>query len=316
MSLKVKLGKVTLKNPVTVASGTFGYGKDFEDLVDLKKIGAIITKTITVNPRLGNSPPRLWETSSGMMNAIGLQNDGVDNFLKVKVPILKKLGTMIIPSISATDSKDFVYLRKCMEDAGFKSVEVNLSCPNISYATAKQKQNKKSKRNFRVKAFAQEEKATFDLVSKLRKKSKLNLIVKLSPNVTDIASIAASAEDAGADVISLVNTFLALAIDIETKKPRIANVTGGLSGPAIKPIAVRMVNDVYNTVKIPVLGMGGIITVADAVEFMIAGATAISIGTANFVDPRIAEVVAAGLEKFCKHKEIKNINQLVGSIKI
>ena len=240
------------------------------------------------------------------MNSIGLQNDGVDNFLKVKIPILNKLGTMIIPSISATEVKDFIYLLKCMEDAGFKSVEVNLSCPNIKY--------KKIEASLRSKAFAQEAKETFKVISALRKKSKLNLIVKLSPNVTDIASIAASAEDAGADVISLVNTFLALAINIETRKPRIANVTGGLSGPAIKPIAVRMVNDVYNTVKIPVLGMGGIISTEDAVEFMIAGATAISIGTANFVDPNIAEKVADGLEKYCKTKKIKNIKQIIGGM--
>ncbi|MCP4649500.1 MAG: dihydroorotate dehydrogenase [PVC group bacterium] len=313
MNLHVKLGKLKLKNPVTVASGTFGYAKEFEDLVSVKSLGAIITKTITVNPRLGNPPPRLAETASGMLNAIGLQNEGLDNFLKFKYPALKKIGTEVIVSISAQTKKDFIFLAQNLESAGVKAVEVNLSCPNISYAANNSKKNQQISR---AKSFAQDAKATYDVVSALRKKTKLTLIVKLTPNVTDITEIALAAERAGADVLSLVNTFLGMAIDVETRLPKIANITGGLSGPAIKPLAVRMVYDVARAVKIPVIGVGGIMSAEDALEFMIAGARAISVGTASFVNPKAAIEIIEGLKLYCKENKIKDINKLVGKISL
>ncbi|MFH2138311.1 MAG: dihydroorotate dehydrogenase [Candidatus Omnitrophota bacterium] len=311
MNLTVKLGKLKLKNPVTVASGTFGYAKEFADLVDLKSIGAIITKTITVKPRLGNPPPRLAETASGMLNAIGLQNEGVDNFILEKLPLLKKIGTEIIPSISATIEKDFIYLVQILEDVGVKCVEVNLSCPNIKYES---KVKTKKPGIFRTKAFAQDAQATYDVIKKLRKRTKLNLIVKLSPNVTDIVEIAQSAEAAGADALSLVNTFLGMAIDINTRSPKIANITAGLSGPAIKPLAVRMVYDAAHSVNIPVLGMGGIMNTEDALEFIIAGASAISVGTANFVNPKASVEIINGLKEYGRKNKIKDIRELVGSM--
>ena len=309
MDLSVKLGKLKLKNPVTVASGTFGYAEEFKDLVRLKKLGAIITKTITKEPRLGNPTPRLAETSSGMLNAIGLQNEGLDNFIKVKLPKLKKMGTSIIVSVSANSSADFIYCVKRLEDCGVEAIELNLSCPNIKYA----KLSKASKAKARI--FAQDAGDTYTLVNAVAKKTNTVIIAKLSPNVTDITEIAAAAQKAGADALSLVNTFSAMAIDIDTCRPRLANVSGGLSGPAIKPIAVKMVYDVYNAVKIPIIGMGGIMNADDAIEFMIAGAAAVSVGTANFVNPGVSMEVLKGIKDYCRNKKIKNINELIGTVK-
>ncbi len=309
MDLSVKIGRLKLKNPVTVASGTFGYAEEFKDLVRLKDLGAIITKTITKEPRLGNATPRLAETSSGMLNAIGLQNEGLDNFLKVKLPKLKKIGTNIIVSVSANSASEFIYCVKQLEDSGIEAVELNLSCPNIKYA----KLAKTNKAKARI--FAQDADDTYTLVNAVAKKTDAVLIAKLSPNVTDITEIACAAQKAGADAVSLVNTFSAMAIDIDTGKPRLANVSGGLSGPAIKPIAVKMVYDVFQAVKIPIIGMGGIMNADDAIEFMIAGAAAISVGTANFVNPGVSMEIIEGIRNYCKKKKLKKINELVGTVK-
>ena len=309
MDLSVKIGRLKLKNPVTVASGTFGYAEEFKDLVRLKDLGAIITKTITKEPRLGNAMPRLAETSSGMLNAIGLQNEGLDDFLKVKLPKLKKIGTKIIVSVSADSSSEFIYCVKRLEDSGVEAVELNLSCPNIKYA----KLAKTNKAKTRI--FAQDAGDMYMLVNAVAKKTDTVLIAKLSPNVTDITEIACAAQEAGADDLSLVNTFSAMAIDIDTCRPKLANVSGGLSGPAIKPIALKMVYDVTYAVKIPVIGMGGIMNADDAVEFMIAGATAISVGTANFVNPGVSMEVIDGIKNYCKKNKLKKIKELIGTVK-
>ncbi|MCG2711423.1 MAG: dihydroorotate dehydrogenase [Candidatus Omnitrophica bacterium] len=309
MDLSVKIGRLKLKNPVTVASGTFGYAEEFKELVNLEGLGAIITKTITKEPRLGNAAPRLAETSSGMLNAIGLQNEGLDNFLKVKLPKLKKIGTKIIVSVSANSAQEFIYCVKQLEDSGVEAIELNLSCPNIKYA----KLAKTNKAKARI--FAQVAGDTYTLVNALAKKTNTVLIAKLSPNVTDITEIALAAQKAGADALSLVNTFSAMAIDIDTHRPRLANVSGGLSGPAIKPIAVKMVYDVAQAVKIPIIGMGGIMNADDAIEFIIAGAAAVSVGTANFVNPGISMEVIEGIKNYCKKKKLKNIKQLIGTLK-
>ncbi len=309
MDLSIKIGKLKLKNPVTVASGTFGYAEEFKDLVKLSDLGAIITKTITKEPRLGNATPRLAETASGMLNAIGLQNEGLDNFIKVKLPKLKKMGTKIIVSVSANSAPEFIYCVRKLEDAGVEAVELNLSCPNIKYAKLKASNNEKAR------IFAQVADDTYILVSAVAKKTDVVLIAKLSPNVTDITEIAIAAEKAGADALSLVNTFSAMAIDIDTCNPRLANVSGGLSGPAIKPIALKMVYDVFKAVRIPIIGMGGIMNADDAIEFMIAGATAISVGTANFVNPGVSMEVIAGIKSYCKKKKIENLKQIIGTVK-
>jgi dihydroorotate dehydrogenase (NAD+) catalytic subunit len=312
MNLAVKLGKLKLKNPVTVASGTFGYASEFEDLVDLNSLGAIITKTITLSPKAGNKPPRLAETSSGMLNSIGLQNEGLDNFLKLKLPMLKKIKTRIIASVSANCPDDFINCVKSLEKAGVDAVELNLSCPNIKYAKLRSLSPDRSK----AMIFAQNEDDTFSLVNAVRKKTDITLIAKLSPNVTDIALIAQKAEQAGADAVSLVNTFSAMAIDINTRRPKLANISGGLSGPAIKPIAIKMVYDVAKAVRIPVLGMGGIMNASDAIEFILAGATAVSVGTVNFVNPKATMEIIDGINEYCKLNKVKDIKDLVKAVRI
>ncbi|MBU1087355.1 MAG: dihydroorotate dehydrogenase [Candidatus Omnitrophica bacterium] len=309
MQTSVRLGKLKLKNPVTVASGTFGYAQEFKELVDLNALGAIITKTITLNPRLGNPVPRLAETSSGMLNAIGLQNEGLDNFISIKLPLLQRIKTKIIVSVSANSAEEFIHCVQALEKVNVEAVELNLSCPNIKYAKLKSSKGK-------ARIFAQDENDTFSLINAVAKKTNLVLIAKLSPNVTDITGIAMAAEKAGAHALSLVNTFSAMAIDINTLKPRLANVNGGLSGPAIKPIAVKMVYDVAQAVNIPVLGMGGIMNSDDAVEFILAGATAIGVGTANFVQPNVSMEIIKGIEQYCKKNNIKDINKLIGMFRV
>lgn len=302
MNLSIKIGKLKLTNPIMVASGTFGYGEEFENLTDLNKIGAIITKTITLNPRLGNSQPRVVETVGGMLNAIGLQNDGVDYFIKYKVPFFKKLNVPLIVSISGDSVDDYVRLAKKINVIKeVSAIELNLSCPNI---------------NGRQCLISQDHASTFKTVSSVRKVYNKTLIAKLTPNVTDIVLIARAASDARADAISLVNTFLGMSIDIETRKPGLGNITGGLSGPAIKPIALRMVWQVAQKLNIPIIGIGGIMNYRDALEFIIAGAKAIQVGTANFVNPRATVEILGGIENYLKNKKIKDINKLIGSLKI
>ncbi|NQT75326.1 MAG: dihydroorotate dehydrogenase [Candidatus Omnitrophica bacterium] len=281
----ISIGKIKLKNPVMAASGTFGYAKEFEGLVDLKKLGAIVTKTITIKPRPGNPMPRVCETASGMLNAIGLQNEGVEDFIEEKLPYLSKIGVPIIVSISGDSIKEFCGLAKRLDkEKGVAGIELNISCPNIK----------------RQGLIAQDKNATYELAKKVREKTSKTLITKLSPNVTDIVEIAKAACKAGTDAVSLVNTFLGMAIDIETGKPRLANITGGLSGPAIKPIALRMVWEVARNIKKPVIGMGGIMTADDAIEFLLAGAKAVQVGTANFIEPGVCEKIIKGVEKWKK----------------
>jgi len=290
----ISIGKIKLKNPVMAASGTFGYAKEFEGLVDLKKLGAIVTKTITIKPRPGNPMPRVCETASGMLNAIGLQNEGVEDFIEEKLPYLSKIGVPIIVSISGDSIKEFCGLAKRLDkEKGVAGIELNISCPNITNHEPRTTNNE---------LIAQDKDATYELVKKVREKTNKTLITKLSPNVTDIVEIAKAACKAGTDAVSLVNTFLAMAIDIETGKPKLANITGGLSGPAIKPIAIRMVWEVAKNIKKPVIGMGGIMTADDAIEFLLAGAKAVQVGTANFVEPGVCEKIIRGIEKWKKTK--------------
>ncbi|PIW67904.1 MAG: dihydroorotate dehydrogenase [Candidatus Omnitrophica bacterium CG12_big_fil_rev_8_21_14_0_65_42_8] len=299
--LKVKIGKIKLKNPVMAASGTFGYAKEFEELVYLGEIGAIITKTITLNPRQGNFMPRICETSAGMLNAIGLQNEGIDDFIKEKMPYLSKIGSPIIVSMSGNNIDEFFILARRLDKVkNISGIELNISCPNI-----------KSKG-----LVAQDAKETYEVVKAVRKVTNKTIITKLSPNVTDIVEIAESAESAGSDAVSLVNTFLGMAIDIDTRKSKLSNITGGLSGPCIKPIAVRMVYEVSKNINIPVIGIGGIMNSDDAIEFMLAGAAAIQVGTANFIEPGICGKIVKGIEAYLKKHKIEKIEDIVGNLKI
>jgi dihydroorotate dehydrogenase (NAD+) catalytic subunit len=299
--LSVNIGKLKLKNPVMVASGTFGYAEEFKDFLNLKKLGAIVTKTITLKPKVGNPPPRTCETPSGMLNAIGMENPGVQVFLKEKLPILKKIGTPIIVSISADSDAEFQELARILNKTkGAAAIELNLSCPNL-----------------RSKVMvSQSDKATYRVVKAVRKVTALTLITKLTPNVTDIGLIAKAAAAAGSDAISLVNTFLGLAIDINTKKPKLGNITGGLSGPAIKPLALRLVWETAQAVDVPIIGMGGIMNVDDALEFIIAGASAVAVGTANFINPKATVEIIEGIKKYLFKNKIKDIKNLMGSLKI
>jgi dihydroorotate dehydrogenase (NAD+) catalytic subunit len=297
--VKVKIGKIKLENPVMVASGTFGYAKEFEKLVNLKHIGAIITKTITLNPRQGNPMPRICETASGMLNAIGLQNEGIDNFIKEKMPYLSKIGAPIIVSISGNNIDEFFILtRRLNKIKAISGIELNISCPNIKCKGL----------------VAQDKKETYEVIKTVRKTTNKTVITKLSPNVTDIIEIARAAEDAGSDAVSLVNTFLGMAIDVETGKSKLGNITGGLSGPCIKPIALRMVYEASRNIDIPVIGMGGIMNASDAIEFMLAGATAIQVGTANFIEPGVSGKIIKGIEAYLKKHKIERIQDIVGSI--
>jgi len=295
--MKIKIGKIKLKNPVMVASGTFGYAKEFEKLVNLKNIGAIITKTITLNPRQGNPMPRICETASGMLNAIGLQNEGIDDFIKEKMPYLSRISTPIIVSISGNNIDEFFILaRRLNKIKAISGIELNISCPNIKCKGL----------------VAQDKKETYEVVKAVRKTTNKTVITKLSPNVTDITEIAKAAEDAGSDAVSLVNTFLGMAIDAETGKSKLGNTTGGLSGPCIKPIALRMVYEVSRNIDIPVIGMGGIMNTIDAIEFILAGATAIQVGTANFIEPGISGKIVKGIEAYLKKHKIERIQDIVG----
>ncbi len=319
VSLAVNIGKLKLKNPVTVASGTFGYGREFADFIDLKKLGAITTKTVTLRPRLGNPPARTCETPAGMLNSIGLENPGIEVFLKEKLPALIKTGVPIIVSIaSEADPAEFITLAKRLEEVReIAAIELNISCPNIG--------GRLSVIGYRLSAasrkpqtalIAQDAKATFGVVKAVRKVTKKTLITKLTPNVTDIVEIAQAARDAGSDALALINTVYGMSVDVATRKPKITMVSGGLSGPAIRPIAVRMVWEVFQKVKLPIIGMGGIIDASSALEFFIAGATAISIGTANFVNPKVSIEVVGGIKKYLTKNKIKDIKSLIGSLKI
>ena len=302
IDLSVDIAGIKMKNPVMVASGTFGYGEEYCTFFDLSELGAIVTKSITLRPRQGNRPPRIAETPSGMLNAIGLQNVGIDAFISEKMPFLRTLGIPIIVSISGEDETEYIEIAERLSQiADVSGLEINISCPNVAKGGMQ---------------FGSDSQMTYELINSLRCATNLPLIVKLSPNVTDIVEIAKSAEQAGADALSLINTFLGMSIDIKSRKPKLGNITGGLSGPAIRPIAVRMVWQVFNVVKIPLIGMGGIMNADDALEFIIAGATAVSIGTANFVNPTTAIEVIKGIEEYMQKNEFSDINNLIGCLNV
>lgn len=295
-NLAVNIAGIKMKNPIMVASGTFGYGEEYGQLIDLNMLGAIVVKGITLLPKQGNPPPRIVETPCGMLNAIGLENVGVERFIKEKLPYLQQFNTPVIVNIAGECVEEYVELAKKL-DRLVDGLEINISCPNVARGGLQ---------------FGQDPALTYDVVSKVRQATKLPLIAKLSPNVTDIKIIAKSAEDAGGDAISLINTILGMAIDVNTKKPILANIKGGLSGPAIKPIALRMVFEVAQVVKVPIIGQGGIMNATDALEFIIAGATAIAVGTANFVDPTATIKIIEGIEDYLIKNNISRINELIG----
>lgn len=304
--MRVKIGKLELKNPVMAASGTFGYAEEFADFLDLKKLGAIVTKTITLNPRQGNPMPRTCETPAGMLNSIGLENPGLDKFIREKLPVLKKIGVPIIVSIASEgNAQEFITLVKKLDKINTVSaIELNISCPNITHQVQT------------FKLIAQDPKAAYAVVRSVRSLTGKTLITKLSPNVTDITEIACAAEEAGSDAIALINTLTGMSIDVNTRQPKIAKVIAGLSGPAIRPIAVRMVWETFQKVKIPIIGMGGIIDTPSALEFIIAGASVIAVGTGNFINPSVTVEIIQGLDKYLKKQKVNNIKELVGSLKI
>jgi dihydroorotate dehydrogenase (NAD+) catalytic subunit len=299
--LTVKIGEMILKNPVIVSSGTFGFGEEFESFFDLNHLGAIIPKGISLKPMQGNPPPRIFETEGGIINSIGLQNPGVKEFIKNKLPYYRNLKTHLIINFFGNTQKEYIELSRILDRiSGISALEMNISCPNIRKCGI---------------VFGTDPQMAYRLVRAARKATQVTLIVKLSPNVTDIASMAKSVEEAGADAVSLVNTFRAMAINIHSRKPELGNVIGGLSGPAIKPIALRMVWEVNQAVKIPIIGMGGIMNAEDAIEFILAGASAIQIGTVNLINPKAGMEILSGLKKYLMQNKITQIQKLIGAFR-
>jgi dihydroorotate dehydrogenase (NAD+) catalytic subunit len=300
MDLSVRIGSLTLKNPLIAASGCFGYGVEYADVVDLSTLGAIVSKGLFLKEREGHPAPRIVETPAGMLNAIGLQGIGARRFVDEKLPELRARGATVLVNVCGTTLDEYVEVSRIMSEAeGVAGIELNISCPNIKEGGIQ---------------FGCSLNGTFDVVNAVRKVTTLPIIPKLTPNVTDVASFARAAEDAGADAVSLVNTFLAMVLDVETRRPKISNIVGGLSGPAIRPIAVRMVYECRQAVKIPILGMGGIADARDALEFMIAGADAVQIGTANFVDPFIWSKLLDGMGAYMQRHNLARIADLVGTV--
>lgn len=300
MKTEVNIGKLTLKNPVLTASGTFGYGTEYTDFMNLSGIGGIIVKGTTLHPREGNPYPRMAETPSGMLNAVGLQNKGVDYFIEHIYPNIRHFDTQVLVNVSGSTIEDYVATaEKLNELEEIPGIELNISCPNVKQGGM---------------AFGTNCVGAESVVSAVRKAYHKTLIVKLSPNVTDITEIARAAEAAGADSVSLINTLLGMAINAETRKPLLSTITGGLSGACVKPIALRMVWQVSKAVHIPIIGLGGIMNATDAIEFLLAGATAVQIGTANFIDPAISAKVAAGINEYMRRHNIDDINELIGGL--
>ncbi len=300
--MRVSFAGLELVNPVIAASGTFGYGIEFEEIVSLDRLGAIVTKGISLEPMAGHAPPRIVQTAAGMLNAIGLQNVGVEDFVERKLPSMSRHPSCkVIVNVFGHTVNEYIGVIDRLNDAeGIAAYELNASCPNVHEGGM----------TFGADPYALEE-----LVERTKKVAIQPLIVKLSPNVTSIGQMARVCAGAGADAVSLVNTFLAMSIDAEERRPRLSNATGGLSGPAIKPIALRMVYEVARAVEIPILGMGGIVTAEDAVEFMLAGATAVQVGTASYADPRATERLAKGMESWCKSHEVAKVASLTGALK-
>jgi dihydroorotate dehydrogenase (NAD+) catalytic subunit len=302
MDLSVRIGSLTLKNPLLAASGCFGYGVEYADVVDLSSLGAVVSKGLFLAEREGHPAPRIVETPAGMLNAIGLQGIGVRRFVEEKLPELRARKATVFVNVCGTTLDEYVEVSRILSDAeGVDAIELNISCPNIKEGGIQ---------------FGCSLSGTFDVVSAVRKVTRLPVIPKLTPNVTDVASFARAAEEGGADAVSLVNTFLAMVIDVETRRPKISNIVGGLSGPAIRPIAVRMVYECRQTVKIPIIGMGGIADARDAIEFMIAGATAVQVGTANFVDPFIWPKLLDGMREYMNRHGLRRISDIVGTVDV
>lgn len=298
-NLQVRIGSMVMRNPVTTGSGTFGFGSETADLVDLSKLGAVTVKATTREPRRGNAPARIAETPSGILNAIGLQNGGIENYLAEKAPYLRRFDVPVIVNVPGEDPDDFAYVARRLTDAGAAdAIELNISCPNVSHGLD----------------YATDPRLTAQVVDAVRRVTTLPVIAKLSPNVADIRPIAKAAQDAGADGLSLVNTLIGTAIDIRKRRFRLANVTGGLSGPAIKPVALLHVWRAASVVRIPIIGMGGICTADDAVEFLLAGATAVAVGTANFINPAAPLEVAGGIADYLKTNGYEDIAQIIGAV--
>lgn len=299
--MAVEIGFLKLKNPVMTASGTFGYGEEYADYVDLNQLGGIVVKGLSLKPRMGNPPPRIMETAGGMLNAVGLQNVGVDVFIEEKLPFLRKYDVAVIANIYGESTLEYAKVAKKLSEApGVSALEVNISCPNVKKGGL---------------SFGCDPKAAAEVTRRVKAETQLPVIVKLTPNVTDITVIAQVVEEAGADAVSLINTLTGMSIDLKTRTPHLKNITGGLSGPAIKPVALRMVWQVAQKVKIPVIGIGGIMTDEDALEFMVAGASAVQIGTANFINPCATIEIIEGIRHYLRHNKIKNINDIVGTLR-
>ena len=302
MDLSVRIGPLVLKNPLMSASGCFGYGVEYADIVDLSSLGAVVVKGLFLKEREGHPPPRIVETPSGMLNAIGLQGIGARRFVREKMPELRRLGAVVIVNVCGSTIEEYVEVTRILSDCeGVAAIELNISCPNIKEGGIQ---------------FGCNLASTGEVVAAVRKATTLPLIPKLTPNVTSVSSFARAAEENGADAVSLVNTFLAMVIDVETRRPKVTNVMGGLSGPAIRPIAVRMVYECARLVKIPVIGMGGIASARDAIEFIIAGASAVQVGTANFTDPFIWPKLVSGLTDYMERHRIATVADLVGTLEI
>jgi len=302
VDLSVSIGSLRLNNPVMTASGTFGYAKEFEQLLNLERLGAVIVKGISLAPRIGNPPPRIVETSCGMLNAIGLENVGVDRFISEKNDYLTTLGCPVVVNILGDSLEEYEEIaRRLAGVSAVAAVEVNISCPNVKKGGV---------------AFGTDPKMAASVTKLVKKQLQVPVIVKLSPNVTDITVIAQAVEDSGADAVSLINTLIGMAIDVKSRRPKLGNIIGGLSGPAIKPVALRMVYQVARQVSIPVIGIGGIESAEDALEFMLAGATAVQIGTANFVNPRAAEEVVDGLQDYLLRQQLSSMNEIIGKLEI
>lgn len=297
--MAVKIGRLKLKNPVMTASGTFGYGEEYSGYIDLNKLGAIVVKGLSLKPRLGNPPPRIMETVGGMLNSVGLQNIGVDAFIEEKLPFLRKYDVAVIANIYGETYDEYKKVAKILSSAkGVHALEVNISCPNVKNGGL---------------SFGSDPKIAARVTRVVKAETSLPVIVKLTPNVTDITVIAKAVEKAGADAISLINTLTGMSVDLKTRKPHLKNITGGLSGPAIKPVALRMVWQVVQKVSVPVIGIGGIMTAQDALEFFMVGAKAVQIGTANFINPHATLEVIGGIKKYLAANQIKDINEIISS---
>jgi len=298
MDLEVEIGRLKLKNPVLVASGTFGYGREYAPFLDLNILGGIVVKGISLKERVGNPPPRLVEVPCGLINAIGLENVGIERFLKEKLPFLKTIDTKIIVNIFGDSIEEYALLAEKLDNSGVDALELNISCPNIKDGLV----------------FGKDKKLAAKVTKAVRNATDLPIIVKLTPEVTDIVAIAREVINCGADCVSLINTFPAMAVDVNTRRPRLSNITGGLSGPCLKPISLKMVWDIVRTLNIPTVGIGGIFTAQDALEYLIVGAKAVQIGTANFINPKVSVEVLEGIKSYLKDNGFKDINDVIGSL--